>query len=146
MSHYVAVKTVFKDQAALVQALEDVFGQGKVEISTDGAALFGYQGDNRSLLPASNGHYAPPCHVIVRQQNTGVGASNDLGWCRQADGTFRSYISAYDNGALRNSLPQLAQRYARAVAVKQAKLSGYTVTEEKAKDGTIKLSLSKWGG
>ena len=145
MSHFTEVKTVFKDQQALVAALETCFGKGNVEVALEGAALFGYHGDDRSKLEASNPNYAPSCNVIVRRAVLGS-SSNDIGYRRGADGMFRAYVSDFDRTAQREKLAALNQRYATVAATNAARKQGYTVKEEAAKDGTVRLTLSKWGG
>lgn len=141
MSHFVEIRTVFKDQACLIQALREAYGAHAVEVVPEGAALYGYRGDNRAVLNASNPNYAPPCHVIVRRQHIG-GSSNDIGYKRNKDGSYTGYVSEFDSSGY--AAKRVEQSYAKAVTVKQAKASGWAVTEEKQKDGTVKLQLSKW--
>lgn len=63
--------------------------KGKVEVHETPQALYGYHGDQR----------AEKAHVVIRRSNTGVGSSNDIGFVREADGTYRPIISEYDQGA-----------------------------------------------
>lgn len=145
ISHFTEVRTVYKDQKALVEALEHAFGKGTVEVNAEGAPLFGYQGDNRALLPVGNANHAPPCTVIVRRRHVG-GASNDIGYRRGEDGVFRAYVSDYDTGAARTRLDKIPQRYAVAAARSAARAQGWNVVEVPQKNGTVKLQLEKWGG
>ena len=138
MSHYTEVKTIFKDRYCLVKALEAVYGKGSVEIHTQGAALIGYRGDDRSKTSGAN--YAPPCNVIVRRQKIGQ-ASNDIGF-RWNDGRFDAYVSEYDAGAFKNK--GLEQKYATLVVKKQAAILGYTVQETKEQNGVTHLKLQQY--
>lgn len=128
MSHYVTVSTQYKDQGSLVAALEELFGAGKVLVHQTPVEINGW-----------NGTKGEACHVVVpvSAQKDGLG---DIGYRRNLDGTFSQFVDHVDSV----KLVQLPQRYARAVTIKQARLSGYTVAEEKANDGTVRLSLSKW--
>lgn len=128
MSHYVEVKLQFKDQGALVEALEAVFSKGAVEVHAQPEAIDGYQGRK-----------GEPCHVIIRKRI--AGGLGDIGFRRDPDGTFSQFLDEYD----RSIVKALPQRYAVVVATKQARLSGFAVKEEQAKDGRVKLVLSKWG-
>lgn len=147
MSHFTEIKVNFlqKNEKQLVAALESIFGEGTVEVHEDGAALFGYQGDNRAQLSQSNGNYAPPCHLIIRRKHVG-GASNDVGYQRTEDGKYVAYISDYDKHS--NFSPQkqnkVLQEYTAKVTEKQLKSQGYAMKREVQKDGTIKLFATKY--
>lgn len=138
VSHFVEVKVQFKDRVALHACLTEVFG--KAEVHAQPVALFGYQGDNRSEHAPESPDFAPECHVVVRRADIG-GASNDIGYRFNDDGTVSAYVSDFDRGYAGPKLAQLAQRYARHVAVKQARAAGYTVSESTTADGTIRLTL-----
>ncbi len=133
MSAYVTVQTQFKDQECLVKALEEM--GYPVEVSAEGTALYGYHGDKR----------AQKAHVVVRRQHVGS-ASNDLGWERLEDGSFRQHVSQFDQGATfpKTTQDRLKQLYARGVLVKTARSKGYQVAEEKAEGGKIRLKLRNW--
>lgn len=63
---------------------------GKVEVHEEAQALYGYHGDKR----------AEKANVIIRRNNTGIQSSNDIGFAKQADGTYKPIVSEYDGGAL----------------------------------------------
>lgn len=120
MSEYCQVKTAFKDRDNLVTALMRTGGwrNDQIEVHQEAQHLYGFQGDMREQT----------AHVIVRRQHVG-GASNDLGWERQADGTYLCHISQYDShryGAKWQG--KLKQHYALACMEKQARMSGRKVT------------------
>jgi hypothetical protein len=131
VSHYIKVKTKFRDAAALVEALKEQFPECKIDHLAAAEKIRGYQGKRGAA-----------CSIIVRKlEGQGVGPRyGDLGFALEEDGTFVTHRDDYD----RTVEEGLAQRYARTVAVKQARLSGFTVSEVKAADGTITLNLSKW--
>ena len=142
MSHFVEVKTEYKDQKCLALALKEIFGN--VEVCEQPKALIGWHGDDRSKLVSDNPNYAPACHLIVRRKFIGS-ASNDIGFRHSGDGKWSAYISAFDKTDNSVRIGQIAQQYAKQVTIKTAKIKGYSVQEEKLKDGQVKLTLSKWG-
>ena len=109
MSHFVNSPMKVKDQSALVAALQEwlcssenrttaaaryaslspdqraKFAKLLVEVHEQPQALFGYGGDVR----------AQRAHVIVRRQHI-FGASNDVGFLKNADGTFTAIVSEFD--------------------------------------------------
>lgn len=142
MSHYIKVKTKFRDRAALVQALREQFPMCEIEELAEPRAIRRY--DRKA------GH---PCSIIVKKAKSSADVRNaagkferpyfgDLGFALEADGTYSQH--ADDSDLAQGAGEGLAQRYARVVTIKQAKLSGFTVNEVKAADGTITLNLSKW--
>lgn len=146
MSHFTEMKVDYlqKNEAQLVAALEECFGEGTVEVHENGAALYGYHGDNRANLKSSNPNYAPPCHIIIRRSNVGT-SSNDVGYRRTEDGKYQAYISDFDQGGHFNKTKQekVTQSYTVGVTTKQMKLQGYTVKKTSEK-GAIKLLVSKY--
>lgn len=139
MSHFTEMSVNFlqKNEAQLVKALEECFGEGSVEIHNEGAALMGYGGDNRAKLPKNNPNYAPPCHLIIRRENVG-GASNDVGYRRTEDGKYVAYISDYDRRGNFSKEKQLGVQnsYTAGVTERQLKMQGYQTTRT-VKNGTI---------
>jgi len=89
MSRYCEVKCAFTDQQELVNALLETktWTREQIEIHEVPQHLFGYRGDERSQV----------AHIIIRRKNVGS-ASNDIGFFRNPDGTFRAIISEYDSG------------------------------------------------
>jgi Protein of unknown function (DUF1257) len=114
MSAYGNLETQYKDQQCLVEALAEV-GYKEVEIHEgEGANLVGYHGDTRQQK----------ANVIIRRKHIG-GASNDIGFKKQPNGTFSAIISDYDShrhGA--KWLTDLKRNYTEKVVVKEAKRQG----------------------
>ena len=90
MSAYTEAQCAIKDQADLVAALEEMFGKGNVEVHESPTNLYGYTGDRRADL----------AHIIVRRRHVG-GSSNDVGFRREADGSWTAVVSQYDTSHLR---------------------------------------------
>lgn len=74
------------DPKAVVQALCRLgFKENQIEVHTEAQHLYGYQGDQR----------AQKAHIIIRRQFVG-GASNDIGFEKTSNGSYRAIISEYD--------------------------------------------------
>ena len=133
MSHYSEVQIEFRDGAALVAALDRFGFKGKIEIHQEAKSLYGYQGDRREQQ----------AHIIIRRQHVGT-AANDIGFQRQSDGSYRAYISDFDQSVTGNNYGnawqgRLKQAYGVEKAKAEAKKKGYRVTEQKQDDGRIRL-------
>jgi hypothetical protein len=139
MSHFSEVAIELADEGCLVAALTRLGFQGKVEVHQEAQALYGYQGDVR----------AQKAHVIIRRKHVGQ-ASNDIGFERQTDGTYRAWISDFDRtrqtGGTRYDdkwLGRLKQNYGVEKARAEAKKRGYMVSEQKLEDGRVRLVLRR---
>lgn len=146
MSHFTEMKVecLQKQESCFIQALEEIFGKGSVEISETGAGLYGYHGDLRTELATTNPNYAPPCHLIIRRKNIGS-ASNDIGFRRNINGTYDAYVSDYDKSQTYNTAKQnkMMQHYSSNVTIKQLKTQGYQV-KKSITNGNIVLIGSKF--
>src|SRR4051794_37435799 len=79
----------FKDRDCLVAALGELgYGPETIEEGA-GLHLFGYAGDRRPET----------AELVIRRRHVG-GASNDLGFRREEDGTYVPIVSDYDVGYL----------------------------------------------
>lgn len=113
MSAYNEIETQFSDQDCLVDALKEMGYQPQV--SEKPQNLEGYTGDTRKQT----------AEIILPRRQVG-GASNDVGFKKNADGTFTAIVSDYDRGGnfgLKKQA-QLKRLYAEKMAVKQAKKNG----------------------
>ena len=129
MSHFTTIQTQFTNPEALLKALDDT-GYKQVELHQEAQPLYGYQGDKRPQT----------AEIIIRRQYVGR-ASNDLGFKRQEDGTYRAIISDYDRSRHNQEwLNRLNQRYAYHVATAKLEEQGFAlIAEEKQEDGRIHL-------
>ncbi len=133
MSHYVECRTEFRDPQALIAALVECgFQESQVEAHEEAVPLYGYQGDVR---PQN-------AHIVVRRRHVGT-AANDVGWERQADGTYRGWISEYDGRHRFNEQMQnrIKQEYAYQVIARQQRTRGRTVTRERLPSGEIEVTI-----
>jgi hypothetical protein len=136
MSHFTTVKTHFKDIKDLVYALTTMgFDENHIEVSEENDLdLIGYDNAPRML----NGKRVKG---IIRINRKHVGKlSNDLGFCKEADGTYTALISDYDSSKYNERwLGQLKQNYVVKKATKQLKKQGYRVKMITKEDNTIQL-------
>jgi hypothetical protein len=135
MSHYCEVAIELTDEGCLVAALSRLGFQGKVEVHREAQTLYGYMGDARPQK----------AHIIIRRQHVGR-AANDLGFERQADGKYRVWVSEFDqshNGYDNAWLGRLKQAYGIEKVRKEAKKRGYSLTEQKQENGTVRLVLRR---
>lgn len=135
MSHYTAIQTEINDVDCLKKALEAMGFMGKVEVYETAQPLYGYRGDVR----------AQKAHVIVRRKYVGA-QSNDIGFERQPDGTYKAHISEYDRNSLRYNeewIGRVKQNYTAEKITKEARRQGYSITKAKAENGKLRMVLVK---
>jgi hypothetical protein len=92
MSAYSENKTVFRDASLLIEALTECgYQAGDIEVHAQPTNLYGYHNDKRD----------DTAEIIIRRDNVNArmsgGASNDIGFKRNADGTISAIISDYDS-------------------------------------------------
>jgi len=114
MSKYEEMSTVLVHEGYLVEALEQM--GYKPEVYRDGAALYGYLGDERP----------EQAHVIIRRRQLNS-ASNDIGFVRDASGQYRAVVSDYDRGIGFDQawLGRVSQAYKERQTMAVAKARGY---------------------
>ena len=136
MSHFTRLQTKIKEVEPLVAALADV-GYPTVEVHEEAVPLRGWLGDRRQQQ----------AHVVVRRRHVGR-LSNDIGFERQADGTFQAWISDYDRHRHDQKwLRRLEARYAYHATRQTLARQGFSVVgEEQEADGTIRLVLRRQVG
>jgi hypothetical protein len=148
LSHYTKVKTKITNKELLVRALEDMgFKREQVEVHDKPVNLFGYQNDKRNDV----------AEVVLRRAAVG-GASNDIGFKLQEDGTFGAIISEYDggsNGACKKNdrtkniraynsdwLKMLNQRYAYHHIKQQLADQNVYIESEREENGEVFIECS----
>jgi hypothetical protein len=133
LSHYSHVKTKISDQECLLKALTDLgFGKDKVKVHETAQKLEGYQGDKRQQT----------AEVIIPRKYV-QSAANDIGFKKQADGTFQAYISDYDKSKYNNDwLGKLSQRYAYHKLKEEVESGGLYIESESEEKGEIFLTIS----
>jgi len=119
MSAYHQYATQFEDQACTVQALQDVSGY-KAIVHDKAQPLYDYVGKKR-----------PETAEIVVPRNQINGAANDIGFKKQANGTFQAIISEYDRGHHNEQwLNKVKQAYSVRRGIGAAEKRGFTVTSQ----------------
>jgi hypothetical protein len=132
MSHFTTLRTQIADTKALCRALADL-GFNNVEVHEGVQHLHGFRGDER----------VQTAEVIVRRKHLGW-LSNDLGFKRNAGGTFDAIISDFDRRKYSQEwLDRLTQRYAYHAARAKLEEQGFVLTSEEQKDGKIHLVLRR---
>lgn len=114
MSKYAELQTVLSNDIFLAEAL-GALGYAP-EFAPEGRALVGYLGDQRNQRAT----------MIIRR-NQLDSASNEIGFARGPDGTFRAIISEYDRSIGFDDawLGRLAQAYKERQTMSVAKAKGY---------------------
>jgi len=136
VSSYNEIQTIYSDQQCLIEAIKELGYQPQVNEKPQ--HLEGYHGDERQQT----------AEIIIPRKQVG-GASNDVGFKRNADGTFTAIISDYDKSATFNAKKQqqLKVAYTEKVAMKQAKGNGLkfvgkkTVTDPKTNKPVTRLQF-----
>ena len=115
MSAYATHSTTFTEAAYLVAALRAA--KFTVEVHEQAQTLYDYHGRPRPQKAS----------IIIRRQHTGIAASNDIGFYRESDGTYKAIISEYDRGAKFSDrwLNSLKQSYQEQRQMSIAKQRGY---------------------
>ena len=130
VSKYNTVATEFKDEECLVQALHDV-GYADVEVHAVPTNLYGYHGDLRQQK----------AHIIVRRKHISQSA-NDLGFLRNADGSYSQIVSDFDQGkhdAKWNA--KLKAAYGERGAMKVARKKGFHFLGKTVVNGKTQLKF-----
>jgi len=129
MSHYTTIKTKITDMESLICAVESMGYQYKTGKSLP---MYDFCG-NKTACTADV--------VIPRKGLTAV--SNDIGFSRQEDGTYRLIISDYDKTAakIKDFPQQIKQRYAYFKVKKELQLEDnkQIIEERKHVDGSIEI-------
>ncbi len=124
MSHYTSVKTTYKSLSDLVAALCLCgFTEEQIELSEENdMTLIGYDNAHRII----DGQVVKAALRIHRRH---VGrASNDIGYVKQADGTYSAIISNYDKRKYGKSWQDSVKReYNARIATRQLQRKGYKV-------------------
>lgn len=133
MSHFTRMRTALRDPRVLARALGEL-GFARVEVHDTPQPLHGYWGRTG----------AESAEVIIRRSDARA-ASADIGFARQADGSFAVVLDAMDTrryGA--GWLTRLTQAYGHTAALEYAESHGYEVlTDQAEQDGSRRLTLRR---
>lgn len=133
MSEFKKYPTEYKDKECLKAALAEQ-GYTQIEEHEQGQQLFDYHGRATTYLDKTG----DKANIIVRRKYVG-GAANDLGFKKEADGTYSAVISAFDRGKHNVQwMTDLKRKYNEKITNKEAKrqnLKPYTVAKEMVVNG-----------
>ena len=141
MSEYLPVETSSAEEKLLREAIETVAQElgFQAEIHEQGreSHLHGYVGDQRQQT----------AQFIVRRRHVGA-VSNDIGWTRQEDGSYKLLISRYDQRSCANAR-QITEHvdieYKRRLVERQVKRSvrfrGAKVQTTRTSTGAVQLQI-----
>ena len=129
ISEYHSVDVEFQDEQCLVEALNEV--GWTCDVHATPVNLEGYQGDKRSQK----------AHIVIPRKVVG-GASNDIGFERQANGKYEVHVSAYDKGNWTRKAGKIKQLYTKNVMLKQCKNAKFKLENQTTEaDGTIAMKI-----
>lgn len=132
MSKYSESTTEFKDAELLCEALRELGYTPQLHQTAQ--HLTGYQGDQR----------AETAEIIIPRAQVGNSA-NDVGFKRNANGTYGAIISEYDGSV--NCTPawqkRLKSTYAEKAVMRQAKRGGLKFAGKETKNGKVQLKFVK---
>jgi hypothetical protein len=140
VSEYVTITTIIQDADSLVAALANLgIPPEAIERHQEPVPLFGWQGDPRPER----------AEIVIRRRWVGT-HSNDIGFARQPDGTWRALISEYDQrhagrwGPYDQAwLGRLSQAYALHHLSRAYQARGWRVAAQRNADGTITLTAER---
>jgi len=136
MSEYLCMESsqvAIKDQEILLETLKEFgFDKNKIEIHENAVELHGYRGDER----------IQKAHIIIRKRYLSS-ASNDIGFEKKEDGTYKVWVSDFDrNRGFGQQVwsKQFFQGYAKKVVEKWGQKHKATIKCQKEKK-KLKLTL-----
>jgi hypothetical protein len=140
MSHLtkMEIKALQKNEKELIDALEQHYGKGSVRCHDEAIGLQGYEQNTTGKTKKAN--LVIPQDTIRRTEHTS--GYNDMGFERSKSGGYALHYDIAD--VPKTSIDKVMQDYAERVASKTMKAKGYTMRREALKDGTVKLSFSKY--
>lgn len=125
MSHFSTIKTQVTDSQILVKSLQDLGFTVQSQAQVRGHNGLRLQADVVAVLP---GHY-------------------DLGWTRNADGTYDLVADLWGVAKQHNQqqlLDAINQKYAVNKTIAEIKRLGYNLTKQTQRaDGTVKLVVER---
>jgi hypothetical protein len=145
MSEYSTNKTIFKDASLLVAALVEMgFPLEEIEQNADAKQLFDYHGKATHYTDAAG----DKAEIVIRRQSVNrhlsSGASNDIGFKRQPDGTYAGIISAYDSNFANTAwMGRLTAAYTRKAIIQKATKQGLRVLGSVKVNGKTQFLIAK---
>lgn len=135
MSAFSNYQTCMNDANILVQALKKADNK-KAQKHATPQPLYGYQGDRRKQT----------AEIIISRDQVG-GASNDIGFKKNAKGNFEAIISQYDSSHYNAAwLAKIQESYQEIKATSIAEEAGAELeAREKLPNGDVRITFVKAG-
>lgn len=130
MSAYVKIDVKLTSEASIKEALDAL--KLPYEEHEVAEPLVDYRGNRRTATRAN---------IIVRRKHLRT-SSNDMGFERLDDGSWRAHVSDYDMPPHATTWPRFRQEYAASVNTRAARRKGYHVKRINEPDGKIKLRVT----
>ena len=121
MSHFTVVEIEATDTFCLIEALEALGYEGKIEVHDRPVTLIGYDGRPR-LLEGQEVR----AESVIRRRHLWE-AANDIGFARQSDGRYVAYISEYDRSVRPTWHTDVIKEYGAAKAARELRAQGWKV-------------------
>lgn len=137
----------FKDESLLVAALREMgFDANEIEQHTLPQQLIDFQG-RPTRYTDKNGDKA---HIILRRtainRHLSGGASNDVGFRRNGDGSYSAIVSEYDSSYVNSRwMGQLTGAYTRQSVIQKAAKQGFRFVGARQENGKTKLKFARMG-
>lgn len=126
-----------KFEAELIEALEQHFGEGSVQVHEKPIALKDWMGHPT----ANKAHLVVPKNVQEKKAGHAL-AVTELGYERNKSGTYECHYDPDGFSAEHANL--IAQYYAEKVTAKQMKKQGFSVARKQLEDGRIQLTCQRY--
>lgn len=133
MSKYVQCETEIMNEKALIKALEEMGYKREILRFGKNMRLEGYQGDKR----------AETADIIIPRKHV-RSAANDIGFKKQADGTFKVIVSQYDLGQDKNFVQKVSDLSGVHNVIMTAEEEGWTCKRIKNAQGETVLEMERW--
>jgi len=133
MSEYHQVVVEFHDEESLLQSLKEINSNYNPSVHKEAVNLYGYQGDKR----------VEKAHIVIPRNQVGV-ASNDVGFLKNKDGSYKMIVSEYDQRTYwtESFVNKLKQTYAKNVILKNSKKMKHKLKSQQVQaDGSIKIKV-----
>lgn len=132
MSAYEEKVTNMKDADLLIESLK-ALGIKEIQVHQTAVHLTGYHGDTRPET----------AEIVIPRRAIGF-ASNDIGFKRQEDGTFKAIISDFDSHTFDKPwLTKLKVAYNEAGTMRNALKAGLRFIGKKSVNGKLQLQFVK---
>ncbi len=132
MSEYMVCDTEMTNLEGILETLSEL-GFPNVSVHETPVNLEGYGGDQRKQK----------ANIVIKRKLVGA-ASNDIGFEKQKDGSYKAWVSQYDkNKGLGKEITsgRMKRLYSKNMTIREAKRHGMRIQSCEEEDGRIKLRV-----